>query len=121
MEEKSNKQNILFYIVIGLCIYNIFNVKGIKTDINGYKNNIENIQKKVDSAKTVNTKIGYKIDSVKQKVVTINRDIHHIDKTITIVKQNTNEKSNSINKFSNPELEYFFTNRYNKTITGNQN
>ena len=46
MEEKSNKQNILFYIVIGLCIYNIFNTNGIKTDVKGYKNNIENIQKK---------------------------------------------------------------------------
>ena len=114
-----NKQNILLGIIILLAVYNIFNVNGIKTDVKGYKEKIESIQTKIDSAKTANTKIGYKIDSVKQKVVTINRDIHHIDKTITIVKQNTTEKTNSINKFSNPELEYFFTNTYNKTITGN--
>lgn len=111
-----NKVNGMLGIVILLAIYNIINTNGIKTDVKGYKKNIENIQKKVDSAKTVNNKIVYKIDSVKQKVVTINRDIHHIDKTITIVKQKTNEKTNSINKLSNPELEHFFTNRYNKAL-----
>jgi peptidoglycan hydrolase CwlO-like protein len=117
--ESGSKKNFLLYIVILLAIYNIINTNGIKTDVKGYKNKIETIQVKIDSAKTVNTKIGRKIDSVKEKVVTINKEIHHIDKTITIVKQNTNEKTNSINKFSNPELEYFFTNRYNKSITGN--
>jgi septal ring factor EnvC (AmiA/AmiB activator) len=114
-----NKQNTLLGIIILLAIYNIFNTNKIKTDFKGYKEKIESIQLKVDSAKTVNSKLDYKIDSVKQKVVSINRDIHHIDNTITIVKQNTNEKTNSINKFSNPELEHFFTNRYNSTITGN--
>ncbi len=114
-----NNQNILLVIIIILAVYNIFNIRRIKTDVRGYKENIENIQKNIDSSKTVNTKIGVKIDSVKQKVVTIDREIHHIDKTITIVKEKTNEKTNSINKLSNPELEHFFTNRYNPSITGN--
>ena len=116
---KNNDNNIVLYIVAALLVYLIFTTNGIKTDIKGYKENIENIQTKVDSAKTVDEKLVYKIDSVKQKVVTINNDIHHIDKTITIVRKNTNEKTNSINKFSNPELEYFFTNRYDKTLNGN--
>jgi hypothetical protein len=115
---KNNNQNVLLFIIIALAAYNIFTTNRIKTDVKGYKDKIESIQVNIDSAKTVNTKIGSKIDSVKQKVVTINRDIHHIDKTITIVKQNTYEKTNTINKFSNPELEYFFTNRYNSTLTG---
>lgn len=113
---KSNDHNIVLYIVAALLVYLIFTTNGIKTDIKSYKQNIENIQTRVDSAKTVDQKLVYKIDSVKQKVVTINNDIHHIDKTITVVKQKTNEKINSINKFSNPELEYFFTNRYNKDL-----
>lgn len=113
---QNNNQNILLFIIIALAAYNIFTTNRIKTDVKGYKNKIESIQVKVDSAKAVNTKIGVKIDSVKQKVVTINNDIHHIDKTITIVKQNTHEKTNSINKLSNPELEYFFTNRYNPAL-----
>lgn len=116
---KNSDNNILLYIVAALLVYLIFTTNGIKTDIKGYKQNIENIQTKVDSAKTVDEKLVHKIDSVKQKVVTINNDIHHIDKTITVVKQRTNEKTNTINKFSNPELEYFFTNRYDKTLNSN--
>lgn len=113
---KLTKQDIILYIIVVLVVWNVFNTNRIKTNINGYKQNIENIQTKVDSAQTVDQKLVYKIDSVKQKVVTINNDIHHIDKTITVVKEKTNEKTNSINKFSNPELEHFFTNRYNKDL-----
>jgi septal ring factor EnvC (AmiA/AmiB activator) len=118
---KNNDHNIVLYIVAALLVYLIFTTNGIKTDIKGYKQNIENIQTKVDSAKTIDQELVYKIDSVKQKVVTINNDIHHIDKTITTVKIKTNEKTNTINKFSNPELEYFFANRYNNDYNGSKN
>ena len=111
-----DKQNILLIIIVILVGWNLLNTGRIKTDINSYKDKIESIQTKVDSAKTINTSIDTKIDSVKEKVITINKEVHHIDKTITIVKEKTNEKTNSINKFSNPELEYFFTNRYNKEL-----
>jgi len=115
-----DKQNVLLLIIVILAGWNILTTSRIKTDINGYKDKIESIQTNIDSAKTVNTKIGVKIDSVKQKVITINNEVHHIDKTITVVKQRTNEKINTINKFSNPELEYFFTNRYNKDLNGSK-
>lgn len=95
-----------------MAIYIIFNTQGIKTDVRSYKNKIESIQDKIDSTKTINIKIDHKIDSIQEKVVVINKEIRHIDKSITTVKQRTNEKINSINKLSNPELEYFFTNRY---------
>jgi peptidoglycan hydrolase CwlO-like protein len=114
-----NKINGILGIIVLLVAYSIFNTNSIKTDVKGYEEKIENIQTKIDSAKIENGKIGFKIDSIKGKVVTINKEIHHIDKTITIVKQNTNEKTNAVNKFSNPELEYFFTNRYNGILTGN--
>jgi peptidoglycan hydrolase CwlO-like protein len=116
-----DKQNVLLLIIVILAGWNILTTNRIKTDINGYRDKIESIQTKVDSAKTVNTKIGVKIDSVKQKVITINNEVHHIDKTITVVKQKTNEKTNTINKFSNPELEYFFTNRYNPNFNSIKN
>jgi uncharacterized protein YoxC len=113
---KNNDNNIVLYIVAALLVYLIFTTNGIKTDIKGYKQNIESIQTKIDSAKTIDQKIVYKIDSVHQKVITINKEVHHIDKTITIVKEKTNEKINTVDKFSNPELEYFFSNRYNPAL-----
>jgi peptidoglycan hydrolase CwlO-like protein len=115
-----DKQNILLLIIVILAGWNILTTSRIKTDINGYKDKIESIQTKIDSAKTINTNIDTKIDSVKEKVITINKEVHHIDKTITIVKEKTNEKINTVNKFSNPELEYFFTNRYNPDLNGSK-
>jgi chromosome segregation ATPase len=114
-----NKQNIVLYIVAGLLVYLVFTTNGIKTDIKSYKDKIELIQTKVDSAQTVNKQIDTKIDSVKENVISITKEIHHIDNTITIVKNQTNEKINTVDKFSNTELEFFFTNRYNKSYSAN--
>jgi peptidoglycan hydrolase CwlO-like protein len=115
-EMLQNKQNILLIILIILIGYNIFNTNSIRTDVKGYKAGIELLQNKVDSAKVVNKKIDTKIDSVKENVVSITKEIHHIDNTITIVKNQTNEKVNHAGKFSNVELEQFFSSRYNKSL-----
>jgi peptidoglycan hydrolase CwlO-like protein len=114
-----NKQNLLLIIVIILLGYSIFNTNSIRTDVKGYKTEIELLQTKVDSAKVVNKQIDTKIDSVKQNVISITKEIHHIDNTITIIKNQTNEKANNAGKFSNVELEQFFASRYNKNLTAN--
>jgi peptidoglycan hydrolase CwlO-like protein len=111
-----NKQDLLLVIVIVLIGYNIFNTNSIRTDVKGYKAEIELLQTKVDSAQVVNQQIDTKIDSVKENVVSITKEIHHIDNTITIVKNQTDEKVNTVDKFSNAELEFFFTNRYNEGL-----
>ena len=116
MKTNFNAQNILLLLVILLVGYNIFTTNTIKTDVKGYKDRIDSIQTKVDSAKIINVKIDTKIDSVKENVVSITKEIHHIDNTITIVKNQTNEKANSAGKFSNAELEQFFSSRYNKSF-----
>jgi peptidoglycan hydrolase CwlO-like protein len=114
-----NKQNILLVVIALLLCYNLFTTRGIKTDVKGYKDKIEAIQTKVDSAQVVNKQIDTKIDSVKQNVVSITKEIHEINNTITIVKKQTDEKVNTVNKFSNAELELFFTNRYNQGLHPN--
>jgi hypothetical protein len=114
-----NRQNILLIIIIVLAGYNIFTTNSIKTDVQSYKDKIELLQNKVDSAKVVNKQIDIKIDSVKQNVVYITKEIHHIDNTITIIKKQTNEKATNAGKFSNVELEQFFASRYNKSTTTN--
>ena len=114
-----NKQNIVLYIVAALLVYLVFTTNGIKTDIKGYKDRIEVIQTKVDSAQVVNKQIDTKIDSVKENVISITKEIHHIDNTVTIVKKQTDEKINTVDKFSNAELEFFFTNRYNESLHSN--
>jgi archaellum component FlaC len=112
-----NNQNIIIYLVAALLVYLIFTTNGIKTDIKGYRNLIENIQTQIDSAQVVNREIDTKIDSVTHKVVTVTNEIHQINKTITIVKKQTDEKANNIDKLSDNELELFFTSRYKDSLS----
>jgi septal ring factor EnvC (AmiA/AmiB activator) len=114
---KNNNSNIILCVVAALLVYLIFTTNGIKTDIKGYRNLIENIQTKIDSAQVVNREIDTKIDSVTHKVVTITNEIHQINKTITIVKKQTDEKANNIDKLSDNELELFFTSRYKDSLS----
>jgi peptidoglycan hydrolase CwlO-like protein len=114
-----NKQNLLLVIVIVLIGYNIFTTNSIRTDVKGYEQRIDSVQTKIDSAQVINKQIDVKIDSVKENVISITKEIHHIDNTITIVKNQTNEKANNAGKFSNVELEQFFASRYNKSLTPN--
>lgn len=110
---KATKQDIVLIIIALLCLYNIFNTNSIRTDVKGYEDKIEALQTKVDSAQAVNEKIDIKIDSVKDNVVNITKEIHHIDNNISILKQQTDEKVNAISTYSASELEQFFTDRYN--------
>jgi septal ring factor EnvC (AmiA/AmiB activator) len=107
-----NKQNILLLLIVLLISFNIFNTNSIKTDVKGYKEKIEALQTKVDSAQAVNEKIDIKIDSVKDNVVNITKEIHHIDNNISVIKQQTNEKVNIVDTYTASELEQFFTDRY---------
>ena len=114
-----NKQNIVLAIVAGLLIWNLINTRGISTDIKQYKKQIELIETKVDSAKTTDKTITLKIDSVQQRVFGISKEIYYIDKNINIIKKQTDEKVSSSNRFSNAELEQFFSNRYNQSSNSN--
>jgi peptidoglycan hydrolase CwlO-like protein len=113
---KDNKQTILLLIVIVLAAWNIFTTNGIKTDVKAYKEKIESIQTEVDSAQVVNKEIDKKVSEVKENVVTITKEVEHIDNNLTIVKNNTHEKVTIIDTYSDAELEFFFTNRYNQNI-----
>ena len=119
MNTNFNKQNILLVIAILLIGYNIFTSNSIKTDVQGYKDKIDSIQTKVDSAQVVNNQIDYKVIEVKENVTNITKEIHHIDNNLTIVKEQTNEKVNNANNFGNVELEQLFAARYNQSSTSN--
>ena len=100
MNTTFNKQNILLVIAILLIGYNIFTSNSIKTDVQGYKDKIDSIQTKVDSAQVVNNQIDDKVMEVKENVTNITKD-------------------NSIITIGNIELEQLFAARYNQSSTSN--
>jgi peptidoglycan hydrolase CwlO-like protein len=112
---KVTKQDIFFGLLILLLLWNLFSINSVKTDIKSYKNNIEQLQIKIDSANIVDKNITNKIDSVQQKVILLSKEIYIIDKNIDIIRKKTNEKVNHIDMFDVNELEQFFTSRYNES------
>ena len=107
-----NKHNIVLYIVAGLLVYLIFTTNGIKTDIKGYKDRIETIQTKIDSAQAINKQIDTKVDSVKQNVVAITKEIHHIEKCLT--EKNINIIEITLRtEFAWEAIEYFKNSKKN--------
>ena len=112
-----DKDNIILLVIIaGLIGWNLFMTNTIKTDVKGYEKKIDLIQTKVDSAKVINEHIDDKVGEVKENVTNITNDIRHIDKNITLIKKQTNEKVNSIDTIPDSELELFFTNKYEQPI-----
>ena len=110
---KDNKTTILLVILAALGAWNLFTTSQIKTDVAGYNQKIDLIQKEVDSVYTVNKEIDNQIDTVNTKIVNIDNNIENVKENITIIKNNTDEKVNSIATIGNVELEQLFTNRYN--------
>ena len=119
MEDISkNKDGVILLVIIACLVgWNIFTTNTIKTNIKGYEKKIDNIQTKIDSSRVVNKQIETKIGEVKENVTIITNDIHHIDKNITVIKKQTNEKVNSVDNIPDSELELFFTNKYEQPIS----
>jgi len=112
-----DKDNIILLVIIAALVgWNIFMTNTIKTDVKGYEKKIDLIQTKLDSAKVINKQIDDKVGEVKENVTTITNEIHHIDKNITVIKKQTNEKVNSVDDIPDSELELFFTNKYEQPI-----
>ena len=112
------KSQTILLVIIGILVgWNIFTTNGIKTNVKGYEKKIENLQTKIDSSQIVNKQIDTKIGEVKENVTTITNEIHHIDKNITVIKKQTDEKVNSVDDIPDSELELFFTNKYEQSTS----
>ena len=113
-----DKDNIILLVIIGALVgWNIFTTNSIKTDVKGYEKKIENIGVKIDSSNVVNENINDKVGEVKENVEIITNDIRHIDKNITVIKKQTDEKVNNVDNIPDSELELFFTNKYEQPIS----
>jgi peptidoglycan hydrolase CwlO-like protein len=111
---KITKELILLLIIAGLLIFNMFTMNTVKTDVKKYEDKIISLQVSVDSFAKNNSEINDKITNLNGNVVNITNKIEKVDKTINIIKKNTDEKINRVDSFSINELELFFANRYGK-------
>lgn len=107
-------QSVSFLLLVLICLlgYSIYSTKQLKTDIEMYNQKIDSIQHNIDSVVIVNKNLDIKIDSISSEIGLLDTDITSVNKNITNIKVNTNEKVNSVNKFNFSDLNKFFTDRY---------
>jgi hypothetical protein len=109
---KINKQTILLLIIACLAAYNIFQTKGIQTDVSAYNEKIDLIQNGIDSVYGLNEKITEQIVAIDDEIDKVDGDINSVTKNITIIKNQTNEKVDAVNEFTFSDLYKFFSDRY---------
>lgn len=114
---KIDKQSVLLIIIIVLCCYNLFQINGVKTDVKKYDDKIKHIQTEIDSTFRRNEKLNEQISSIDSGINNINTDIDKTTKNITIIKNQTNEKIDSVNRFTFSDLTKFFSDRYETNNT----
>lgn len=107
-----NINTFLLLIIGGLLVLNILSTEVIKTDVKEYRHRIDALQINIDSTNQVNKIIDNKVEKVDEKVVNLTKEIRYIDKTINVIKNNTDEKVNDVDNFGPNKLELFFSNRY---------
>ena len=111
---KITKEFVLLSVISILLIINLISVNTIKTDVKKYEDKIKSLQTNVDSISKINTEINNKIITLNGDISNITNKIEKVDKTINIIKRNTDEKIRNVDNFGVNDLELFFTNRYGK-------
>ena len=108
----SKSQYLILIVILGIVVFNLYNMRQIKTDINGFNEKIENIGKEIDSIQYMNTQLDNLIESLHTEIQLIDGDIDRVQNNIYSIRRNTDEKINSVDKLTISELQEFFTKRY---------
>jgi hypothetical protein len=109
---KTNKTNILLVLIACLAAYSIFQGSKIRTDVAGYNTKIDSLQTQIDSVQVVNEKLTEQIFTIDKEIDKVDNNINNVTKNITIIKNQTNEKIDSVSNYNFSDLEKFFTDRY---------
>jgi peptidoglycan hydrolase CwlO-like protein len=112
MKTNTTLTNILLLLAGALLLYNILATNSINTNIKDYNQRITTIQVDVDSILKANKFIDNGILDIKEQISILNKDISNVRTNITIIRNNTNEKINIIDKYNVHELSKYFSDRY---------
>ena len=70
------------------------------------------MEQKVDSLHGINDELTFKIDTLNNQIIKLDKEIDVQDNRIRTLKWKVNEKVIAVDTFSNTELYKFFTERY---------
>ena len=112
-------QTYLFWGIIGIGVgYVIFGTGDIDVDIESYQTEINFLQQKIDSINVYNGELKLEADSLSNKIVEYDSRINKLNRTIIVIKNETQQKIDSVDFFGDDELERFFAERYKAILEG---
>ena len=107
-----NRINVILICITAVAIFYILKQQKEGVDISQYLNQIEALEKKVDSLHTENTALEKEADSLLVKMSDYDKKIQRLNYNINVIKKETQAKLDSVDRFGDDELERFFANRY---------
>ncbi len=109
-----SKERVIYILKIVVLIWII--VWLLYTDreryVEEYNAKIEALEQKVDSLHGINDELTFKIDTLNNQIIKLDKEIDVQDNRIRTLKWKVNEKVIAVDTFSNTELYKFFTERY---------
>ena len=109
----------LFWGILGIGLgYVIFGRGDIDVDVTAYQMQINLLQQRIDSINVQNNELKLEADSLSNKLVEYDGRIQNLNLRINVIKQETQQKIDSVDFFGDDELERFFSERYNHIIQG---
>jgi len=108
------KERVIYIlkIVVLICIIVWLLYTDRERYVEEYNAKIEALEQKVDSLHGINDELTFKIDTLNNQIIKLDKEIDVQDNRIRTLKWKVNEKVIAVDTFSNTELYKFFTERY---------
>ena len=107
-----NRINTILICITAIAIFFILKQQQEEFDLSPYLDQIEALEKKVDSLHTQNYALQKEADSLELKMGEYDNKINNLNYTINVIKLETKAKLDSIDRFGYDKLERFFAERY---------
>jgi len=105
-------QIIIIIIILIIVIIYYFKSPSIPENIEKYKKIIDSTQCSIDSLKIELKESDRLIESMGGELINLKNQNDLLKEDIKSIKQNAKNKVDMVDKFSNTELQHFFTDRY---------
>jgi prophage DNA circulation protein len=115
---KKYRRDFALIIIVGVVFYWFSAIFSPKLDgIDTFKNKIDSIDNKIVFLREQQKQVDENISELKGEVFQVESTIGSVKNQKVIIKEYYENKINSVDKFTNDELDSFFSSRYGRQYT----
>src|SRR6056300_482834 len=112
MKLKGLQGYLLFAILGGFVAWMIWGQPRIDVDVESYELKIQMLEQRIDSINSQNAELKLAADSLNTRISEYDVKINKLNSRIYVIKKETEQKLDAVDKFGDDELERFFAERY---------